>query len=268
MRQLTVTCLLLALCTALAAAATEQEAAASLAQRIQQALGERRNVCAVQELRLTATLTVASDKRDLDMAIARQQLSAELAAGAASMVGADPALQPPQLRAQYIQAINAAMQQFIQVINTSQQEWSTQVNGAFQRLNQEEGNAHQTLNQALSTAQQSATTTLGGIPADVAPTIPEGMADLTGTVQTEEVITAAEKSIAEARASYRDDLSKALAQGYAELKAAVANTVPAERTASIRSAVSRLRLVCLDRYDQYNSEVRSILRKALLAALQ
>ncbi|NPV48758.1 MAG: hypothetical protein HPY69_17600 [Armatimonadetes bacterium] len=268
MRQLTVVCLLLVLCTALAAAATEQEAATALTQRIQRALAERRNVCAVQELRLTAALTVASDKRDLDMAIARQQLSADLAAGAASMVGADPALQPAQLRAQYVQAINTAMQQFTQVVNASQQEWSTQVNAAFQRLNQDEGAAQQTLNQALSTAQQSATTAIGGIPADVAPTIAEGMPDLTGAVQTDDVIASAEKSIAEARASYRQDVAKALAEGYAELKAAVANTVPAERADGIRAAINKLRLVCLDRYDQYDNEVRSILRKALLAALQ
>jgi hypothetical protein len=268
MRRLTIVCLLLVICAALAGAATEQETAASLAQRIQTASGERRNVCAVQELRMTAALTVASDKRDLDLAIARQQLSADLAAGAAGMVGADPGLQPPQLRAQYVQAINTAMQQFISVVNTSHQEWSTQVNAAFQRLNQDEAAALQSLQQSLSTALQSASAGISGIPADVPPTVPEGMPDLTGAVQTEEVITSAEKAIAEARARYRDDIGKALAQGYADLKAAVANTVPAERADGIRTAVNKLRLICLDRYDQYDNEVRAILRKALLAALQ
>ena len=158
MKRLLVGILLLALLAAVAQAATEQEVAQTLTQRLRTAFGEHRNLCGVHELRMTAAMTVAADKRDLDLAIARQQLAADLAAAVAVMAGADPQQQPAQLRAQYIQGIAAAVQQFQQALGATHQEWATATSQAFTRMQQDEAATLNTLQQGLTSASQSAVT--------------------------------------------------------------------------------------------------------------
>jgi hypothetical protein len=260
--------LLTALLAAVASAGTEQEVAQTLTQRLRTAFGEHRDLCGVHELRMTAAMTVAGDKRDLDLAIARQQLAADLAAAATVMAGADPQQQPPQLRAQYIQGIATAVQQFQQALGTAHQEWANATSQAFTRMQQDEAATLNTLQQGLSSASQSVVTGIQSIPADVAPDANFALPDLSGQANVPEALSGADKALAETRAKYREDLKDLLGTAYTELKAAVAIATPADRATAVRKAASKLRMVCLDRHDQYDSDVRTIVRKALLQATE
>jgi hypothetical protein len=261
----TTTAVLFFLCAGtIGQAATEQEILDDFVGRLKQSMGSAQGERVICDLRLTSALQAASDKQALATAIAQKQLGAELAAAAAELAAGGA--EPGQARSQFTQAVSQGCNQYQQAMGAAYNEWSQDCSAAYGRAQQDAGGTLSAAQQAVSAAQQGAMQALQGpdmpaMPPIVEARLPNLMPD---PARSEAVAAGVQKAVAEARQRYLADVAAALAEGDKELDAAVAHDAAADRAAAIRQAINKLRAICLDRHDQYEAEVRSAVRKALL----
>lgn len=246
-------------------AQTEQEAVDALLQRLGSASAEAQSDWTVSEIRLAASLRIASDRRELELQIAQKQLGAELAAAAAELTKAGEQ-NAAQARGAYMQATTTALGQFQQALGSLYSQWSQDTGAVYNRAMQEASGTLSTLQQALSSALQTFMTAIQDPDLrEMPPVIEAKLPDFQGWQKlTPNEVQALEKAIADSRESYHKDVAAMLAASNGELEQAIGLETPAERTAAIRKAINKLKVTCLDRHDQYAGEVRAILRKALL----
>ena len=261
--------LTIALCScgpAPARAASEQEVADAFVGRLRTATADSEDEWALSDLRLEALLRLAGDRRTLQLQIARKQLAADLASAAVDLAAAPGGA--AQARGGYTQAVSAALGQYQQAVGAAYNQWAQDCGAAYNRAQQDSGASLNALQQALSAASQGfASGMQDPALAEMPPLIEPVMPDLTaaGALGPEQ-LPGVEKSLNDARASCRNDLAQALAACDPELQDAIVMAAGPDRATAVRKVIAKLKLSCLDRQDQYEAEVRAILRKALLGA--
>lgn len=246
-----------------ACAATEQEALEQLADAVRAASERAERAKAVEQFRMESTLQIAAEERDLHMLFAQKALSADIAVATAAAVASTA--QPSQVRREYQDALNQAINDYRQALSQAQNDWSNNWSTASNQVHRDVSEAFQQVYNDISRAQSRISNELFGGNADmplvIEPSLPDTSVDVGPIIDT---IAQLEQAGEESGQRYQADVRAAETVCNEALAAALNLPAGAEMESAMQQAVVQLKVTCLDRHDQYAMEVRSAARHALL----
>jgi hypothetical protein len=253
----------LALAVPPALSAPEQEAVEQLADTIRAASELTQRAKAIEQFQMETALQIAAEERDLNMLFAQKALSADIAVATAIAIASTA--EPSQVRREYQDALNQAINDYRQGLSEVQNDWSNNWSTASNRIHREASDAFQQIYNEMSRAQNRISNALMGqntdMPMVIEPSLPDMSVDA-GPI--DDTIAQLQEAAEEARQRYQADIQAAETVCDEALAAALNLAAGAEMDSAMQKPIIQLKVTCLDRHDQYAMEIRSAARRALL----
>ncbi len=253
----------LALVVPPASSDTEQEAVEQLADAIRATSELTQRAKAIEQFQMETTLQIAAEERDLSMLFAQKALSADIAAATATAVASTAA--PSQVRREYQDALNQAINEYRQGLSEVQNDWSNTWSTTSSRMHRDASDMFQQIYNEISRVQNRISNAMVGGNADMPLVIEPALIDVSAEASPIlDTIAQLKQAAAEARQGYQADIQAAEAVCDEALAAALNLAPGAETDSAMQKAIVQLKVTCLDRHDQYAMEIRSAARHALL----